>query len=120
MGDCIGILLDYLRQHQFFRMDLVLREEFRLRQQLNGLLVPWSDDRDLPLASTTKVDSNGYILDYLRRHHFSRAKAVLMEEISIHQELNGHDLNPPVASTSGIRQDQGAQMHHEVEEMPDK
>ena len=73
------------------------------------------------------ADTIGIILEYLHRHHFSRAAAVLREEVSLRQKSNGptpislsDDLDLDVAIYLKSMQEKSAQKHHEVEVMPDK
>lgn len=73
------------------------------------------------------ADTIGIILEYLRRHHFSRAEAVLREEVSLRQQSNGptplslnDDLDLDVAIYLKSMQEKSAQKHYEVEAVSDK
>ena len=73
------------------------------------------------------ADTIGIILEYLHRHHFSRAEAVLREEVSLRQQSNGptpislsDDLDLDVAIHLKSMQEKSAQKDHEVEVVPDK
>ncbi|KAG0592668.1 hypothetical protein KC19_1G271400 [Ceratodon purpureus] len=73
------------------------------------------------------ADTIGIILEYLHRHHFSRAEAVLREEVSLRQQSNGptliplgDDLDLDVAIYLKSMQEKGAQKHREVEVVPGK
>ncbi|KAG0591862.1 hypothetical protein KC19_1G207200 [Ceratodon purpureus] len=73
------------------------------------------------------ADTIGIILEYLHRHHFSRAEAVLREEVSLRQQSNGptliplgDDLDLDVAIYLKSMQEKGAEKHHEVEAVPGK
>ena len=75
----------------------------------------------------TMADTIGIILEYLHRHHFSRAEAVLREEVSLRQQSNGptliplgDDLDLDVAIYLKSMQEKGAQKHREVEVVPGK
>lgn len=70
------------------------------------------------------ADTIGIILEYLHRHHFSRAEAVLREEVSLRQQSNGpiplplnDDLDLDVAIYLKSMQEKSAQKHQAV---PDK
>jgi len=73
------------------------------------------------------ADTIGIILEYLGRHHFSRAAAVLREEVSLRQQSNGpipvsvnDDLDLDVAIHIKSIQEKSAQKHRELETVPDK
>lgn len=73
------------------------------------------------------ADTIGIILEYLHQHHFSRAEAVLKEEVSLQQQSNGptriplgDEIDIDVATYMKSMQEKAAQKHHEVEVVPDK